>query len=340
MSNEAKSGRAKLIVNPAAGDMLNATKNLEQVTRNLLDFGVKVDVVLAHPNKEVVPIAKKAVKKGYPIVIAMGGDGTIGAIIRGMAGSEAHLGIISAGTENDIARSLGIPEDLKEACALIASDHTRDLDLGQVSTEAKKKFFFFMVTTIGLPSTIFPDIKEVPHGDFSNLKDAVMTFLQFKPNPKVFLTLDDESRIEIETMLVTVANTPIVGVKNLITPDASMEDGLLDIAVYPGFSKTDLLAYFAKTAHEGRTDDGKIQRYRARKVKIKTSPKLDVAAEGILLGKGKATIKLLPRALRVIAPEPGVGPKKPQMGVIEELPTPVAIQVGTGYRDNHNDGHE
>ena len=137
-------------------------------------------------------------------------------------------------------------------------------------------------------------------------------------------------------MLVTVANTPVIGVKNLVAPDASMDDGLLDIAVYPGFSKAELLAYFAKTAHEGVTEDGKIQRYRARKVKIKTSPKLDVAAEGIILGKGKAKIKLLPGALRVIAPEIGAGPEKPEVEAIEELPAPVSMSVDADDHANHN----
>lgn len=338
MSRDDRANQVKLIVNPSAGKMLESSKILPQVTQCLLDYGVKVDVALAHPTKEVVAIAKKAVKNGYSTVIAMGGDGTISAVIRGLAGSEAHLGILAAGTENDIATSLGIPEDLQQACALIASDHTRDLDLGQISTRKKKKFIFFMVTTVGLTSTLYPDVKDVPHGDLSNLKDAVLTFLQARPNPKVFLTLDNESKIEVETMLVTVTNTPVIGVKNLVAPEAAMDDGLLDIAVYPGFSKAELVSYFARTAHEGLTDDGKIQRYRARKIKIKTDPKLDIAAEGILLGKGKAKIKLLPRALRVIAPELSAGPEKPHSIIgPEELPVPVSIQVGEGSRDNHQD---
>ena len=340
MSKDDKLGHVKLIANPSSGDPAEAATRIEQATRCLLDLGVNVDVALAHPTTEAVPIAKRAVKNGYSTVIAMGGDGTISAVIRGLVGSDVHLGIIAAGTENDIAVSLGIPSDIKEACALIASDHTRKLDLAQISTKKKKKFIFFMVTTVGLTSTLYPDVKDVPHGDLSNLKDAVLTFLQAKPNPKVFLTLDDESKIEVETMLVTITNTPVIGAKNLVAPDASMDDGLLDIAVYPGFSKAELVSYFAKTAHEGVVEDGKIQRYRASKVKIKTSPKLDVAAEGILLGKGKAKIKVLPRALRVIAPEPGTGAEKPQSAVVmEELPAPVALQVGEDYRDNHNDLH-
>ena len=328
MSDGERAGRVKLIANPGSGDPVEAATRLEQVTRCLLELGVNVDVALAHPVKEAVPIARKAVKNGYSTVIAMGGDGTISAVIRGIAGSDVHLGIIPAGTENDIAASLGIPTDLKEACALIAADRTRDLDLAQISTKDKKKFVFFMVTSVGLTSTLYPDIKDIPHGDLSNIKDAVLTFLHAKPDPKVFLTLDDESRIEVETMLVTVTNTPVIGAKNLVAPDASMDDGLLDIAVYPNFSKAELLAYFAKSAQERRTSDGKIQRYRARKIKIRTEPRLDIAAEGIMLGTGKAKIKVLPRALRVIAPEPGAGSEKPVSETQAELPAPVSVSVG------------
>ena len=324
MSRKNKPVRVKLIVNPGAGDPAQAASRLEQVTRYLLDEGLEVDVAFAHPKKEAIPIVRRAIKDGFDVIVAMGGDGTLGAVIRGIAGSKARLGIIGAGTENDIARSLGIPEDLKEACALIASGHTRKLDLGQISTKKRKKFYFFMVAAIGLTATLYPLISEVPEGKYSGVMDALKTILKYKSKPKVFLTLEDESKIEVETMLVTIANTPITGVKNLVAPEASMEDGLLDIAVYPGFSKTELLGYFVKTANEGSTPDGRIQRYRARKIKVKTSPKLDIAAEGILLGKGTAWIKVLPKALRVIAPEPGPGAEKPLEKTAQELSEPVA----------------
>jgi diacylglycerol kinase (ATP) len=317
--------RVKLIANPGAGDVSKNSERIEQVTRHLLECGLKVDVALAKPKKEAIPIARKAVKKGYDAVISMGGDGTLSAVVRGIAGSKMKLGIIASGTKNDIARSLGIPEDLKEACMLIASGHTRKLDLGQISTKEHKKFPFLMVTTVGLTATVFPMIKEVPEGKFSGIKDAVATMLKFESKPTVFLTLDDESKIEVETMLATITNSPLIGAKNLVAPDAVMDDGLLDIAVYPKFNKADLLAYFARTANEGSVPDDGIQRYRARKIKIKTSPKLDIAAEGIILGKGKASIQVLPGALRVIAPEPGLGAEKPrEERVDQDLPKVVS----------------
>ena len=313
MSKKDKSLCVKLIANPGAGDASKAASQIEQVTHLLMEAGLKVDVALAHPKDKATPIAKKAVKDGYKVVIAMGGDGTIGAVILGLAGSKVTLGIIPAGTYNDIATSLGIPEDLKDACALIASGHTRKLDLGQISTRKRKKFYFFNLAAIGLLATIFPAAKDGSEGKLSSIKDAISTLLKFDSKPTVYLTLDDESKIEVETMLVTVVNTPLSGAKNLIAPDACMDDGLLDVAVYPGFNKAELIAYVAQTAHEGIAPDGTIQRYRARKIKVKSSPKLDVAAEGdIMLGKGTARIKVLPGALRVLAPEPGAGVEKPR----------------------------
>ncbi len=188
---------------------------------------------------------------------------------------------------------------------------TRKVDLAELRTKRGGKFVFFMVTAVGLIATVYPKLKNVPEGKYAGIKDAMKLLMNFDSNAKVFLTLDD-SRIEIETPLVTIANTPLIGLKNLIAPDASLEDGLLDVAVYPGFSKADVLAYFARTANETPVSDNRIQRYRARKIKVKTSPKLDIAAEGIVWGTGTAWIKVLPGILRLVAPEVGTGVEKPQ----------------------------
>ncbi len=310
MSKDEKIKRVKLIVNPGAGDVSKAPQKLDQVMGYLREAGLKVDVSMARPKKKAIPMARKAVKAGYDAIIAMGGDGTIGVVIRGLAGSRCRLGIIPAGTSNDIAGSLGIPSDLKEACELIASGHTRKLDLGVISTKERQDFYFFSIVAIGLTASIYPMIKEIPEGKLGGLTDAIRTFFKFESRPAVSLTLDDDSQIEVQTMLVTIANTPLIGLRNLVAPDASLDDGLLDISVYPNFSKAEVLSYFARTSRENSVSDGRIQRYRARKIKVKTNPKLDIAAEGILLGKGTARIKVLARELSVIAPEPGAGAEK------------------------------
>ncbi len=324
MSKKDKTMHAKLIANPGAGKPEESARQMELAIHCLQQNGIKVDVALAKPKKEATPLAKQAVKDGYKIVIAMGGDGTLEAVLRGMVGSKAHLGIIPTGTENNMARSLGVPETIEEACALIASGEARKLDVGQIKVKNGKKLYFFELAAIGLIAALYPDAHEVLNGSLSNLKDAALTLIHHDPVAKVYLTLDDESKIEIETMLVVVSNAPMFGVKFLVAPDASLTDGLLDISVYPNFSKTELVAYYAQIRNEGFSANEKVQRYRARKLEIKTSPKMDVMADGVMLGKGKVEIKSRPGALRIITPPDPMAPATLSKAASEELPAPVA----------------
>ncbi|MDR3573333.1 MAG: YegS/Rv2252/BmrU family lipid kinase [Anaerolineaceae bacterium] len=314
--------RAKLIANPGSGKM-GRQLLLEHVIQYLMDQGVKVDLALAKPKRLAVQIAKKAVKNKYKLIIVMGGDDTIEAVIRGIAGSKVPLGIIPAGTENNVAISLGIPEDPREACALIAKGQSIKLDLGQIKIN-KEKFHFFEVVTIGLVSAVYPHVKEIPKGDLSSIKKAALTIMKHETKPTVFMELDDDSKIEIETMLVVLTNIPYIGLKFLVAPDASMQDGLIDISVFPEFAKSELFEYFGKVMNGGRTEDGKIQRYRAAKVKLKTSPELEVMADGIVLGTGSLKIKMRPGALKVIVPDA----TKEKQALLKEaslaLPTPVS----------------
>ena len=327
MSKKNKPVRVKLIANPGAGKASNAADNLKLVIGYLEKNGFKVDVAFAKPKEEATPIARKAIKDGYKTVIAMGGDGTIEAVMRGMMGSKVRLGIVPAGTENNIAKSLGIPKDLEEACALIASDNMLKLDLGQVTTRKGKKFVFFEMATIGLSAAVYPDANKAATGKLSSIKATAMTFIHQETRPRIFLTLDNESKIEVETMLVMVSNTPVFGKNFLVAPSASLQDGLLDISVYPDFGKVELIRYYAAVMDGGYSGDGKVQNYQARKIKVKSSPKLDVMADGVELGKGTVKIKVRKNALRVITAEktPGFGIRPKD--TVETQPAPVSPTV-------------
>src|SRR5512133_1650886 len=312
MSKKDKTIHVKLIANPGAGKASDSADNLKSVMEYLKKNGLKVDVALAKPKEEATPIARQAIKDGYKIVIAMGGDGTIEAVMRGMIGSKARLGIVPAGTQNNIAKSLGIPKDLQEACALIVSDNMSKLDVGQVTTKKGKKFIFFEMATVGLSAAVYPEANKAANGKLSSIKTAAMTFIHQETRPKIFLTLDEESKVEVETMLVMVSNTPVFGKNFLVAPGASLQDGLLDISVYPDFSKVELIRYYAAVMDEGYSGDGKVEHYQAHKLKVKASPKLDVMADGVALGKGTVTIKVLPSAVRVITRKNHPGLESPQ----------------------------
>ena len=103
MSKKSKTIRVKLIVNPDAGNASEAANALKLVTGYLKKNGLKASVAWAKPKAKATPLARQAIKDGYEIVIAMGGDGTVEAIMRGMVGSKVRLGIVPTGTENNIA---------------------------------------------------------------------------------------------------------------------------------------------------------------------------------------------------------------------------------------------
>jgi len=333
MSKKDKLIRVKLIANPGAGNASKSAENLKLVTGYLKKNGLKADIALAKPSEKATPIAKRAVKDGYKVVIAMGGDGTIEAVMRGMIGSKARLGIIPTGTENNIAASLGIPKDLEESCALIASEDTLKLDIGQVTTKKGEKFIFFEMATVGISADIYPGAKKIAKGSVAGIKVAALTLIHHETKPKIFLTLDDESKIEVETMLVMASNTPVFGKHFKVAPDASLQDGLLDISVYPDFSKAELIRYYAEVMDGGYSGDKKVQRYQARKLKVKTSPKLGVMADGVELGKGTVTIKVRPGALRVITAQKTPQVEKPQK---KAAPEPASQVV----ENNHHEQSE
>jgi diacylglycerol kinase (ATP) len=332
MSKKDKQKYAKLIVNPGAGKAGEGPKNLELATRLLKEHGIEVEVALAHPKEEAIPIARKAVKDGHRLVIAMGGDGTLEAVMSALVGSRARLGILPTGTANNVARSLGIPLDLEEACALIATGNINKLDLGQARMKSGEKQYFFELAAVGLIAALYPDLNKATNGKLSHLKDAALTFLHQETRPKVKLTLDDESKIELETMLVVVSNTPIFGRNFLVAPNASLQDGLLDVSVYPEFSKAELLAYFARVMDENYSEDPKVQRYRARKVKIKATPKMEVIADGVVLGKGTVEIRSRAAALWVISPQAESIPALGENPVADELPPPVSPVSEANYQ--------
>ena len=324
MSKKDKVIYAKLIANPGAGKPEESPKQLELATRYLKQHGIEVNVALAKPKEEATPLAKQAVKDGYKMVIAMGGDGTLEAVLRGMVGRKTPMGIIPIGTQNNVAKSLGIPTDLGEACALIADKHISKLDVGRVKVKNGKKLFFFELTAIGLVAALYPEANKLQEGKLSKLKDVALTLIHQEPEPEVFLTLDDESKIEVKTMLVVVSNAPMFGANFLVAPDASLNDGLLDVSVYPNFSKTELLAYYARIRDEGFSANEKVQRYRACKIEIKTNPKMDVMADGVMLGKGKVEIKSKAGALWIITPEDHNARPALVKDVSEELPAPIS----------------
>jgi YegS/Rv2252/BmrU family lipid kinase len=303
MSNKAGKRPAPLLIfNPHAGGGRDPRGRLDEAVSGLREHGLRVDVATVKSAVHGTEIAARAVRAGCRLVIAMGGDGTIEAVGRGLIGTKARLGIIPAGTMNNVARSLGIPEDIPEACRILGEGHKRRIDLGQVKTAKHGTHYFFEAAVVGLETALYPIGDAVPKRDWRRVARVITTLIRYRL-PTMTVRLDDEAPRKVDSLLAVIANTPNFGSVYLVAPQARLDDGQLDVALYEGFTKAEILAYLAEVTNERSAGSGRVQRYQARKIRIKAKPKQLVMVDDVRVGKGPVTIRIKRRALRVVAPE-------------------------------------
>jgi YegS/Rv2252/BmrU family lipid kinase len=337
---------ARLIYNPKSGGNVKDAHPLDKIVGTLRAHGIRAEVGIKTSGKAARKIAKKAAKKNEALVIVAGGDGTIEDVASQLVGTQTVLGILPLGTMNNLARSLGIPLDLDDACALLGAGSARQIDVGCVMTDEKPQGEYFLETAgLGLTALAFPAGQAVKKGRLGTLPHALVKLFEYKPSP-VQIELDDGETIQANSELVTVSNAPLTGLNFLIAPEAKMDDGLLDIAVYDGMGKTDLLAYFRAMSDGHRAENPKVRFYRAHKVRIRSqqpapvvsdkdaSPaekvlNIELISQALLMVVGKGSGLNLPvDAVQSVPPLSGPQPQTPNGKGTTHQPTPIDSSPG------------
>jgi YegS/Rv2252/BmrU family lipid kinase len=252
-------------------------------------------------------LARQAAQDGEELIIVAGGDGTIEDVASQLVGTRTTLGIIPVGTMNNVARALGIPLILEDACALIGMGVTRSIDVGRVLANAEPALEYFLETAgIGLSAIAIPAGDAAKSGKWEAVPDALRKLFNVKPQP-ITLEFDDGKVIHANSQVITVSNAPLIGNNILVAPDAKMDDGMLDVAVYAGMSKADLLAHFVAAANGRRVENPNIKFYRTSRVKIIAPEPVAVHSDKDLIEAKKVLeIEVLPQKLSVITGK-GIG---------------------------------
>jgi diacylglycerol kinase family enzyme/membrane-associated phospholipid phosphatase len=209
------------------------------------------------------------------------------------------LGLLPLGTMNNLAHSLGIPEDLESACALLARAQPRPLDVGLAGDH-----LFLEVAGAGLEASLFPHaeaLKGRRRVHPGAMRDAYRVLSAFKPTR---LTLDlDGRQLEVRALQVSVCNAPRYGASFAAAPDARTDDGWLDVVIYQRFSRLELARHYISIMGGRRDLWARIRRERARRVLLMPhAAQWDVHADGVLIGATPIAISVEPGALRVLAP--------------------------------------
>ena len=298
-------GPIRVIFNSAAGSkggiQTNAVTKAD-IDAVLHDVGVEAEVCESSSADAARGLAAEAVRDGYPIVVAAGGDGTVGIVATELLSSEAALGILPGGTIMNIARMLRVPRDLSAAAAVLASGVVRRIDVGEVRGRP-----FFETATVGLNAAMFREAQRFADGDRMSIARAIWVAFRYRP-ARMRIELE-EGYVQTRALTVTVSNGPYTGAGMTVAPEARLDDGRFDVTIFEHFSKLDLLRHFASIAFGRRKYVPHTSTYRSTFARISSAHPLPTRADSRDLGTTPVEFRVLPAALRVVVPahEPAAG---------------------------------
>jgi diacylglycerol kinase family enzyme len=306
--------RAKLIFNPGSGAVGESPVQLMDVISAMQAWKLVPEAFLVEPGCDLPAVVQNALENGIRMFVVCGGDGTIDVIAGALAGTNATLGIIPTGTQNNVALSLGIPADIPAAIAILRTGRRIKVDLGLAECGEIKRSFL-EVCSVGLLAALFPAADDIQHGNLTRIGDFLAALVA-SPPAEMHLILDGKQEINTMCHVVLVSNMTYIGPHFQVGAPASMRDGVLDVLLFADLSKMDLLGYAVQVARaDAGPEDERIQHYHLRRLDVNTNPAMPVMADGLALGAGPLRISVQRHALAVMVAE-SVPAEPPVKGVI------------------------
>jgi len=297
---------ARFIVNPAAGAR-RTTKKWPQIMRLLKSIGLRFEHDVTEAPGHATELAKSAVKKGYELVVSVGGDGTVNEVVNGLhdsgSAAEVTLGIVSTGTGSDYVRTVGLPRAYPEACQCLLNFKRLMVDVGVVEYSSKGqavKRLFVNFAGLGFDAEIVKATTQkfkILSSTLSYLLGLLTTLISYQ-NKEISLVVDGEA-LEEKVCTVLMSNGKYGGGGMLAAPDADLTDGLLDVLTIGDLSKPDLLWSLPRVYRGTHLTHPKVTLKKAKEVEIKSAMPMALQADGELLGELPARFYILPAALNI-----------------------------------------
>jgi YegS/Rv2252/BmrU family lipid kinase len=252
-------------------------------------------------------LAAQAVRNGFNVIIAAGGDGTVNEVANGIIAepgglASAALGILPMGTVNVLARELGLPLKVRAAWDVIGGGREISIDIGLAEfgpDAARERRHFLQLAGAGLDSRAVELVSWKLKKKLGPIAYIIAGWQAWR-EPKPVVTVDRDPTASGE--LVMIGNGRFYGGSYAFFPRASLQDGLLDVCVFPKVA----ISPMVKTALAIAT--GRMERLRSvirrqsAKVTLTSSSRVLLQLDGENVGPLPATLSMLPKALRVIVP--------------------------------------
>lgn len=244
-------------------------------------------------------LAKEAATR-YKLIVAMGGDGTVGDVCRGIVGADATLGILPVGTGNDLARNLGLKLELAESVATILGGAVRKIDVGTINGKT-----FINNCGTGFDAQVMKTMNtKVRH--LKGYPAFLWAILQTLPTYQPFtLTMEYENaegvqRFTEKALLVSALNGKMYGGGMIAAPFAEMDDGHLDVLVISAVSKFALLPLIGQVRAGNHLTHPAVKMLKVRKFSMQTIPPQPINIDGDVSGLTPAIVEVKPNCLKVM----------------------------------------
>ena len=286
-----------VILNPSAGSA-GDTESLREKLARLSPNEIKIT---AEPG-EAQRFARDAASLGCDLIVSAGGDGTLNEVVNGIAeqNSATRLAILPLGTGNDFARSIGLPANIDECIELIAQGRTKAIDLVRVTSDQVR--YFVNVSTGGFSGLVdeklTPEIKKT-WGPLAYLRGAAAALPELRAY-KTKIVFDGTDEIEIALHNVIIGNGRYVAGGIPVTPEALVNDGLVDVVLIPEKPKTELAVLVAQILLGKHLSSETIVYRRTAKVAVISKPGMWFNVDGELVGNEPASFEVLPGAIQFI----------------------------------------
>jgi diacylglycerol kinase (ATP) len=297
--------RTLYIINPAGhgGTGLATWKRFQELWKEPIAAD---DFVVTQRAGEAREIAAR--DSDHSVLAAVGGDGTVGEVMTGMLqrpGDLPRVGIIPAGTGNDIARAAGILS-IEDSIAALQREQDRAFDVVRVEYQAEgrgEQRYAFLQAIAGFSSIpmIRPWMKRLlgPTGAYY-LATLIQTLVFRAPSMSVDA---GEKAYSGRTLIVIAGNAEWgAGGSMRLSPGARPDDGVLNVTIVPARSRIGMLGMFSKIATGAHVHAPGVLYFQASEVRVESEPPALLDLDGDLFGMTPATFTVLPSAVRIVCP--------------------------------------
>ncbi len=254
--------RVAFIINPISGT------GSKEIIPSLIDRHIdkeKYDIELKFTEYagHAFEIASQCKDENVDIVVAVGGDGTVNEVARGVIDSNTALGIIPCGSGNGLARHLMLPMNVKGAVEIINDGLIHQLDYGTINEHP-----FFCTCGMGFDAFISKKFADAgKRGLMTYIENVLLEGLKYEPETYE-LTIDGNDTEPYKAFLLSVANASQYGNDAYIAPQASMSDGFLDVVIMEPFDMFEAPQVVIELMNKTVDKNSKIKSFKARDIKI------------------------------------------------------------------------